>query len=261
MTGAILGGMLRDGLDPATVTTTNRSDEKAAALAELGVTALAEQSTPGANRTAVAGAGIVLLGVKPYQITALLDEIGDALAPGTLVVSVAAGITTATMEAHLPESVHVLRTMPNTPALVGKAVTGLAAGSRSTTSDLDTARTLFESVGEVLIVDEGELDALGTISGSGPAYVFYFVEQLTKAAVARGFSPEVAKRLAEGTLVGATELLVADGSEPAELRRRVTSPGGSTERAVAVFDEADLGGIIDRGTAAALARSKEMAGE
>ncbi|MGK2853187.1 MAG: pyrroline-5-carboxylate reductase family protein, partial [Microbacteriaceae bacterium] len=99
------------------------------------------------------------------------------------------------------------------------------------------------------------------ISGSGPAYYFYFVEQLTRAAIARGFSPEAAERLAEGTFAGAAELLVADGSGTTELRRRVTSPGGSTERAIAVFDAAGLGDIVDRATAAALARAREMASE
>lgn len=261
MTRAILGGLLRSGLDPASITTTNRSKARAAELTALGVTARSGQDDPAANRTAVADAGIILIGVKPYQVTALLDDIGSAIRPGALVLSVAAGITTATMEQHLPESVRVIRSMPNTPALVGKAVTGLSAGSRSTEADLGTAAALFETVGEVVVVPESQLDALSAISGSGPAYYFYFVEQLTRAAIARGFSPEEAERLAEGTFAGAAELLATDDSGPIELRRRVTSPGGSTERAIAVFDEAGLADIVDRATAAALARAREMASE
>lgn len=261
MTRAILGGLLHSGLDPASVTTTNRSSARAAELGALGVTARSEQDDPTANRAAVADAGIILIGVKPHQVTALLDDIGSAIQPGALVLSVAAGITTATMEQHLPESVHVIRSMPNTPALVGKAVTGLSAGSRSTEADLGTATALFETIGEVVVVPESQLDALSAISGSGPAYYFYFVEQLTRAAIARGFDPDAAERLAEGTFAGAAALLVTDGSGPIELRRRVTSPGGSTERAIAVFDEAGLADIVDRATAAALARAGEMASE
>ena len=112
----------------------------------------------------------------------LLDEIADALEPGTIVVSVAAGVTVATFESLLPDSVAVIRTMPNTPAVVGRAVTGVSAGTRSSDADLALAVALFETVGEVLVVPESQLDALSTISGSGPAYVFLLIEEFTRTA-------------------------------------------------------------------------------
>jgi pyrroline-5-carboxylate reductase len=173
------------------------------------------------------------------------------------VVSVAAGVTIATMESLIPGV--VLRAMPNTPAVVGRAVTGLASGSRSTESDVALARTLFETVGTVLEVPESKIDALSTISGSGPAYVFYLIEELTRTAVGMGFSADEAAAMVNGTFLGAAELLVSSGVDPAELRRRVTSPHGTTERAIEVLQSADLKDLFDRATASALARAKELA--
>jgi pyrroline-5-carboxylate reductase len=201
----------------------------------------------------------VVVAVKPAMVPDLLREIADALEPGTVVVSVAAGVTVATFESLLPEHVAVVRTMPNTPALVGRAVTGVSAGTRSSEADLALVTRLFETVGEVLVVPESQLDALSTISGSGPAYVFYLIEQLTAAAVAKGFTPEQAATMVQGTFRGASELLAASGDGPAELRRRVTSPKGTTERAVAVLEASDLEGVFTRATDAALARARELA--
>jgi pyrroline-5-carboxylate reductase len=149
--------------------------------------------------------------------------------------------------------------MPNTPAVVGRAVTGLAAGSRSKPADVALARSLFETVGTVLEVPESKIDALSTISGSGPAYVFYFIEELTRTAIDLGFTAEEAATMVNGTFLGAAELLVESGVDPAELRRRVTSPHGTTERAIAVMESAGLKDMFDRATAAALARAKELA--
>ena len=118
---------------------------------------------------------------------------------------------------------------------------------------------MFEAVGEVIVLDESQIDALSTISGSGPAYVFLLIEELTKTAERMGFTAEQAATMVQGTFRGATELLAADGSEPAELRRRVTSPKGTTEQAIGVLQEADLGAVFDRATAAALARAQELA--
>jgi pyrroline-5-carboxylate reductase len=153
----------------------------------------------------------------------------------------------------------VLRAMPNTPAVVGRAVTGLAAGSRATADDVALGRSLFETIGTVLEVPEDKIDALSTISGSGPAYVFYFIEELTRTAIDLGFTAEEAAIMVNGTFLGAAELLVSSGVAPDELRRRVTSPKGTTERAIEVLQSADLKTLFDRATAAALARAKEMA--
>ena len=258
MGGAILAGLVRPEVTvEGGIRVTNRSTAKAEALASDRVTSLATEIDPDANRTAVAGARVVLIGVKPAMVPALLEEIADALEPDAIVVSVAAGVTIATMEALVPSV--VLRSMPNTPAVVGRAVTGLAAGTRSTADDLDLVSAVFATVGEVLVVPEDKIDALSTISGSGPAYVFYFVEQLTQAAIGLGFTPDEAALMVNNTFLGASELLASSDVDPAELRRRVTSPKGTTERAVAELEKADLAGLFDRATAAALARAKELA--
>ena len=257
---AILSGLLAPGVQVAGIRVTNRSEAKAAELAGTpGVTAYATETQADANRLAVDGAQVVLVAVKPAMVRDLLAEIGDSLAPGTVVVSVAAGVTAATMESLLPDSVSVVRAMPNTPAVVGRAVTGISAGSRTDPSDLDVVRALFETVGEVVEVPESQLDALSTISGSGPAYVFLLIEALTEAAVQKGFTPEQAATLVNGTFLGASQLLVSSGEDPAELRRRVTSPNGTTERAIAVLTDADLPALFARATDAALARARELA--
>lgn len=257
---AILSGLLAPGVQVAGIRVTNRSAARAASLAGApGLTAYATETRADANRLAVEGAQVVLVAVKPAMVRDLLAEIADSLAPGTVVVSVAAGVTAATMESLLPDSVSVVRAMPNTPAVVGKAVTGVSAGSRTEPEDLSLVRTLFETVGEVVEVPESQLDALSTISGSGPAYVFLLIEALTEAAVQKGFTPAQAATLVNGTFLGAAELLVSSGEDPAELRRRVTSPNGTTERAIAVLAEADLPALFARATDAALARARALA--
>ncbi|UAJ80032.1 pyrroline-5-carboxylate reductase [Leifsonia sp. ZF2019] len=258
---AILSGLLAPGVSVAGgVRVTNRSAARAAELADTpGVTASATDDDPEANRRAVEGAEIVIVAVKPAMVPDLLREISSSLTPGAVVVSVAAGVTVATFESLLPESVSVVRAMPNTPAVVGKAVTGISAGTRTEPEDLTLVRVLFETVGQVVEVPESQLDALSTISGSGPAYVFLLIEALTDAAVAKGFSPEQAAVLVNGTFLGASELLAVSHDGPAELRRRVTSPKGTTERAIAVLQEADLPDLFARATDAALARARELA--
>jgi pyrroline-5-carboxylate reductase len=258
---AILAGLLAPHVQVESgIQVTNRSAENAATFdAESRVTAWATSTNPEANREAVRGARLVLIAVKPVMVPALLDEISSALEPGAIIVSVAGGVTTATLEAHLPAHASAVRTMPNTPSKVGLGVTGVCAGSRTTDADLELVTRLFATVGDVLVVPESQMDAVGAISGSGPAYVYYFMEALTAAAIAHGLTPEQADLSVRATFRGAVELLAESGDTPTELRRQVTSPKGSTERVIAVFDEVDLPGIFVRATAASIARSKEMA--
>lgn len=258
---AILSGLLKPGVEVnGPVHVTNRTDARAAEFDGVaGVRAHSLESNPAANRDAVAQAGLVIVAVKPAMVPDLLDEIASSLVPGAIVVSVAAGVKASTFEAHLPTTVSVVRTMPNTPAVVGRAVTGLARGSRASDSEVSTVRSLFETVGTVVEVTEDELDALGTISGSGPAYVFLLIEALTEAAVRKGFSPEQAAVLVNETFAGASALLEASGRTPEELRIQVTSPKGTTERALAVLQEAGLPDLFARATDAALARTRELA--
>jgi len=257
MGGAILAGLVGSGLAVDGVAVTNRTAAKADAVRLPGVDSAALETHPEANATALEGAKVVLLGVKPAMIPGLLEEIAEFLEPDAVVVSIAAGVTTATMEALIPNA--VARAMPNTPSLVRRGVTGLAAGSRITPDQLALARAVFETVGAVIELEEGRIDALSTISGSGPAYVFFLIEQLTGTALRLGFTEAEARLMVEQTFRGASELLADSDADPAELRRRVTSPNGTTMRAIAVMAEADLGGMFDRATAAALARAREMA--
>jgi len=257
MGGAILAGLVDSGLAADGVAVTNRTAAKAAAIDLPGVDSLALETHREANSTALEGARVVIVGVKPAMVPELLEEIADFLEDDAIVVSVAAGVTIATMEGLVANP--VVRTMPNTPSLVRRGVTGLAAGSRVSSEQLALVRAVFETVGAVVEIAEDRIDALGTISGSGPAYVFFLIEQLTGTALRLGFSEAEARLLVEQTFRGASELLAAGDVPPAELRRRVTSPNGTTMRAIAVMEEADLGGMFDRATAAALARSREMA--
>jgi pyrroline-5-carboxylate reductase len=258
MGGAILSGLVHPSVTvEGGIRVTNRTVAKARPLASAKVESFALEETPDANARALAGARLVILGVKPYMVADLLREVAPLIEPDAVVVSVAAGITIATMESLV--SGVVLRAMPNTPAVGGRAVTGLAGGTRSTPEDLALAKAMFETVGAVIEVSEEKIDAVSTISGSGPAYVFYLIEELTRTAIDLGFTAEEAAVMVNGTFLGASELLAASDVGPAELRRRVTSPKGTTERAIEVMQSADFKGVFDRATAAALARAKELA--
>jgi pyrroline-5-carboxylate reductase len=261
MGGAILSGLLSPDVDADGITVTNRTEAKAATVRHEGVVSLALESDPDATATALRGARLVLLGVKPAMVPELLDSIRDLLEPDALVVSLAAGVTVATMEALVPHV--VFRSMPNTPSVVRLGVTGVAAGTRASAADAALVRALFETVGAVIELPESQIDALSTISGSGPAYVFFLIERLTETALGLGFDEEQARLMVEQTFRGASELLARDRAQedvgPAELRRRVTSPKGTTERAIGVLESADLTNLFDRATTAALARAAEMA--
>jgi pyrroline-5-carboxylate reductase len=260
MGGAILAGLLKSGISPNNISVSTNTTASAERLAdELGVLSFAMEDGDDANQMAVANAQLVLIGVKPAYVLEVLADVADSLNDNALVVSVAAGVPTAAMEAVLPEDVGVIRAMPNTPAIVGRALTGIAAGSRATDWAVETASQLFETVGQVLVLDESQIDALGTISGSGPAYVFYLIEQLTKAAKHHGFNDTDAALLVNQTFLGAAELLVASDKTPEQLRKQVTSPNGTTERAIARMAQTDLEGMFIEATEAALARSRELA--
>lgn len=260
MGGAIVNGMLAPHVRvTGGIRVTNRSREKAALFDAPGVTSLALADAPDANRAAVRGARIVLAAVKPAMIVDLLAEVADALEPDAIVVSVAAGVTTASMEAVLPDSVAVLRAMPNTPSRVRLGVTGIAPGSRAQDADIRLVEDLFATVGVTITLPESRIDALSAISGSGPAYVFLLMEELTETARGLGFSEAEARTMVEATFRGASELLAASDQTPAELRRQVTSPKGTTEQAVAVLESADLTALFDRATSAAIARARELA--
>lgn len=259
MGGAILSGLLASGYPAANVRATTSSESSAKNLAsEHGIEVAAGETDAHANARAAEWADVVVLGVKPYRIIDLLTEIEPALAAGTTVVSVAAGITIDRMAAAAP-SAAIIRAMPNTPSLVGSGMAGVARGDGATDDDLDSARQILGAVGEVLTVDEKQLDALGAISGSGPAYFFAFTEALIEAGVELGLDRGDAATLAVRTATGAGILMRESDDDPATLRGKVTSPGGTTEAALKTFTDDGLAGLVAHATQAAADRSREMA--
>lgn len=260
MGGAILAGLRAPGVSiekPISVTTRSAASAEAFAGSD-DVVAYANELDDQANRKAVRGARVVILAVKPWMIHDVLSDVSDALEPDAIVVSVAAGVTTESMEALLPEGVAVVRAMPNTPSHIGLGMTGIAGGASAGPDDIDAVRRVFETVGEVLVTGEDQINAFAAVSGSGPAYLFLYVEQMIAASQGLGFDEDQARLLVEQTVIGAAELLRRSGEHPAELRRKVTSPKGTTEQAVLVLQDGGLDELFGRALAANVRRSEEM---
>ena len=206
----------------------------------------------------VAQAKIVLLAVKPQQMEQVLQEIQFHLRHRPLLISIAAGIPIGWIEKRVGRSIPVVRVMPNTPALVGAGISAIAPGRAAKAKDLHVAKRIFACVGEVVEVPEKWMNSVTAVSGSGPAYFFFLMEQMIRAGVSLGLPSEVARRLVLGTATGAARLANISGEEPALLRSRVTSKGGTTEAAFRLFAQKDLGGILKRGIRAAAIRAKEL---
>ena len=259
MNGSILRGVLAAGTEAGGVRATTRSASSADALhEETGVEVFAGESDPEANRKAVAGADIVLLGVKPYAILDLAREVAPALDPSTVVVSVAAGVTLDALQKALPDGQPVVRCMPNTPSSVGRGALSVTPGEHTSAEQLAQVKDVLSTVGTVVEVPEHLIRAVTGVSGSGPAYVFYLAEAMQQAGEKLGLDPETARVLAKETVSGAGELLAPDDADPAALRRAVTSPGGTTEQAITTFDEKGLRDIVAAGAEASATKGDEM---
>ena len=260
MNEAIMGGMIAGGTDPADVVATVRRAERAAELAERhhGITAIASEEEPENNTQAATGAAVVVLGVKPVGIADLAREISGSLSPDTIVVSVAAAVSLEQLEAALPAGQPVIRAMPNTPARLGRGVVSVSAGKHCSAAQLQQAKDIFAAVGTVVEIPEEQVDALSAISGSGPAYAFYLAEAMAAAGVELGLDAELSLLLARETVAGAGLMLAEPGADPAALRKAVTSPNGTTERAILTFDERGLPAIIADGARAAAERAAEI---
>jgi len=259
MGSAVLRGLIDSGHPVELVSATTKSEQSAANLRALGISALSVEQSPDANSLLSGDADLVVLGVKPYQIVDVLKEIAEELPKNSVVISIAGGIELETMAAALPEHKNLIRSMPNTPAMVGQAVTGLAPHSLASAEALDAADWLFSSVGEVVRVEEGQINALSAISGSGPAWIYFIIEKWEQVAVAKGFTQEQAETLVRSTLSGSAALLADSGEEPSVLRRNVTSPGGTTERIIATLEEANLEELFAKALDAAVNRANEIA--
>lgn len=259
MGSAVLHGLLAAGHPKVLISATTNSAASAAKLRELGISAMAVQESADANALMAADADLIVLGVKPHQVAGVLAELAGEIGKNAVVISMAAGISLGAMAESLPDNPNLVRTMPNTPALVGKGVTGLSAGPLCSVSASEAAGLLFGAVGAVIEIPEQQINALSAISGSGPAWVYYFMEQWEQIAKDQGFSKQHAELMVRGTFDGALELLANSEAEPDQLRKNVTSPGGTTEQIIKTFDQADLRGIFEAGLQAAVLRAEEIA--
>ncbi|NMR18771.1 pyrroline-5-carboxylate reductase [Cellulomonas fimi] len=252
---ALLAGVLASGWDVDDVAVTEPSALRANELSgTYGVRAA------DGNAKTVRRADVVVVAVKPKDVGGVLAEITDALRPGTLVISVAAGLPCAFYEERLPTGAPVVRVMPNTPAVVGKGASAISAGTHATEEHLALAERVLASTGLVVRADEKDLDAVTAISGSGPAYVFYVADAMAEAGVLLGLTRDRARQLAVQTIVGSAALL--DGGEhPVVLRERVSSPGGTTVAAVRELDAHGVRAAFLAAAEAARDRSRELAAE
>lgn len=210
------------------------------------------------NVDVVRHANTVVLSVKPQILTSVCDEIAPHLKPKALVISVAAGVPLAVLEAHLPKNTRVVRAMPNTPALVGAGATALSAGTHATAADLKTAEKIFSSVGLTVQLDEEQLDAVTGLSGSGPAYLFLVIEALSDAGVKVGLSRYNALALAAHTVLGSAKLLIETGEHPGQLKDMVTSPGGTAIAGLHTLEAGGLRTTLINAVEAATRRSREL---
>lgn len=246
----IIGLMRRLTPAPSIVVAEKREDRAADLVGRLGVEIAPLES-------ACTGAEVVIIVVKPQDIRGVVDAIAPSVDPGALVVSIAAGITTESIERVLTTA-HVVRAMPNTPARIESGVTGISAGAGCPPQSLARARELLSAVGAVVEIPESLQDAITAVSGSGPAYLFALAEGMLDGARAVGLPDDAARTAVVQTLLGAARLLDATGEDPAVLRANVTSPNGTTAAAIAVFDEAGLTETIASAIEAARDRSREL---
>ena len=258
MGGALLDGWLEQGLPAGQVTIV----EPAAEIVERFVRAGATRLADGSELPQDFSPAVVLLAVKPQYMDAALKPLPGLARPGTLFLSIAAGRTLASFRERLGSSMQMVRAMPNTPAAVGRGMSVLVAGAEATPEQRGLAERLLAAVGETAWVeDERLLDVVTAVSGGGPAYVFLLAEVLAEAGRANGLPAELAARLARVTVAGSGELLHRASESPAELRRNVTSPAGTTLEALKVLMAEDaLQPLMTRAIAAATRRSRELSG-
>lgn len=250
---ALLRGALAGGVAaPSDITLYDVAAARVAQLAaELGVNAA------GAPEEA-ANSELILLAVKPQTVGSALAPLRDLLGAGHTVVSIAAGVSTKTLESNFDAAVPVVRVMPNTPALVGKAASALCLGAHADASHLALAHQLFDAVGVAVDVDEKQIDAVTGLSGSGPAYVYLFIEALSDAGVKMGLARNVATQLAAQTVAGAAQMVLETGTHPGALKDMVTSPGGTTIAAIHELEKGAFRGVVMSAVETAAKRSKEL---
>jgi pyrroline-5-carboxylate reductase len=254
MAEAMIKGLLAAGVVAAD--RVSGSDPRRERVAELKARYGIHATTH--NEDVLRRAEVVVLSVKPQILVRICDEISPWLKPRATVISIAAGVPLAVLEAHLPERTRVVRAMPNTPALVGRAATALAPGSHAGEDELRIAHRIFDSIGTTVTLDEGQLDAVTGLSGSGPAYVFLIIEALADAGVKMGLSRYTAQALAAQTVLGSAQLLLETGEHPGRLKDMVTSPGGTAIAGLHTLEAGGLRTTLINAVEAATRRSREL---
>jgi pyrroline-5-carboxylate reductase len=258
MGGAMLAGWLERGLDPKQIVVQDPAPppEVADLIRRHGIV------TRSAAEPLPAPPGVIVVAVKPQIMGEVFPPLARLAGPQTLILSVAAGKTIASFEACLPARTAVVRSIPNTPAAIGRGITVCCANAHVTPAQRDTCQSLLSAIGDVgWVEDEALIDAATAVSGSGPAYVFLLAECLAEAGRAVGLDPQLARRLADATVSGSGELLRRSGLDPAVLRKNVTSPNGTTAAALAVLMAEDgLQPLLTRAVQAAARRSRELSG-
>jgi pyrroline-5-carboxylate reductase len=254
MATALASGFIRANLVTAKeVIASDVSEEACAAFTkETGA------KTTAFNPDVAKFANVLILAVKPNQVSEALAEIRDTVNEKHLVMSIAAGVTIAKLEASLGDDVRVIRVMPNTPALVGMSATAFALGKSAGSADAEIATKLFSSVGVAFQVKENLLDAVTGLSGSGPAYVYLFIEALSDGGVAAGLPRDIATKLAAQTVLGAAKMVLETGQHPGALKDMVTSPGGTTIEGLHELEKGKLRGTIMSAVRAAADKSKKL---
>jgi pyrroline-5-carboxylate reductase len=254
---SLLRGLLSGGWrEPSELVVTVRDEQRAAELAErYGVRATTS------NAEAVAGARLVVIAVKPQDFDGLLGEIGGLLTPEQTVLSVAAAIPTAAIEARIAPGVPVVRAMPNRPATVHEGIAGVCAGAHASDDNLTLAEEALRHLGAVVRVPERYMDAVTAVSGSGPAYFALLAEAMIEAGILLGLSREISTQLVVQTMFGTAKLLRDEEVHPVELREQVTSPGGTTIRAIRELERAGVRAAFLNAIQAAMERSRELAAE
>jgi len=250
---AILKGLLDNVLTTQDIICVDESQESLDRITK------AYQVVCSSEISAIKDCDVVLLAVKPQNMDEVLPLLGKVITDKTLIISIAVGITSSFIVKNLGISkAAVVRAMPNTPALVGKGVTGLAKGEFATDAQLTIAKNLMEAVGQVVVVNEDQIDVVAAASGSGPAYYFYVTELLIEAAVSHGLSRDVAQVLVENTFVGSSALFENSDDDVVELRKKVTSPKGTTQSAIEFLESKDLKSIWQNALGAAIKRAEEI---
>ena len=256
MGGILLQGFLKNNLlAPDQLVATVQHEERAAALsAQFGVEVSVD------NRAAAQFADVILLGVKPVQVPALIEAIKPALNPKKMLVSFAASVTTASIEAAAGCELAVVRAMPNTPAMIAAGVTALCAGRFCSQEQMAVAQRIFSTVGRTVVVDEKHMDAVTGLSGSGPAFLYIIIEALAEAGVNVGLPRDVATLLAAQTTLGSARMVLETGYHPALLKDQVTTPAGCTVDGILELEEGGLRVTLIKAVKRATLRARELAG-